>query len=98
MTLILALGNPHQVIQISDRRLTSNGRVSIQPENKTTFLHLQDARILCGFTGLARAGSFRTAQWVLDTLLGCVEPDDLAFKTLERFTDRATEEFQKNPA
>lgn len=97
MTLILALGNPDQVIQISDRLLTDGtGTPRILPENKATVVRLQDASLLCGFAGLARTGRFRTAQWLVEAVQGAAEPDDLAHGTVERLTEAASEVFRSN--
>jgi hypothetical protein len=45
MTLILGLANQQQVILISDRRLSANGKVVEDESNKATTFNLQDARI-----------------------------------------------------
>lgn len=65
MTLILGLANQQQVILISDRRLSVNGKVVEDESNKAATLNLQDARLAVGFTGLARAGRFQTRRWLL---------------------------------
>lgn len=96
MTLVLALVNDDQVIQISDRQLTnSDGSACVLPENKATVLTLSDARLVCGFAGLAKAGRFRTGRWLLEALAEAAPPDHLAHGTVERFTRAATELFQR---
>ena len=95
MTLVVALSNNDQCIQVSDRRLTdAHGDPCVLPENKATIVSLADARFLCGFAGLARAGRFRTGQWIVDALLEAAQKDHLALGTLERFRHAATEKFQ----
>jgi hypothetical protein len=94
MTLVIALANADQVIQVSDRQLTdAQGRPCVLPENKATILTLADARLICGFAGLARAGRFRTGQWILNALLEAAADDHLAHRTVERFTASATSRF-----
>jgi hypothetical protein len=96
VTLVLALGNCDQVIQISDRQLTdARGGPCVLPENKTTTLSLADSRLLVGFAGLARASRFRTGQWILDALLEAAKDDHQAYGTVERFTEAATRRFLK---
>jgi hypothetical protein len=94
MTFVLAYGNDEVVGQVSDRRLTdSSGDARILPENKATVVTLADARLICGFAGLARAGKFRTGEWLLDVLGEAAGPTHLAHDTLERLTVLATERF-----
>jgi len=94
MTLVLAVANSDQVVQVSDRQLTnSDGRPCVLPENKATILTLTDARLLCGFAGLARVGAFRTGRWIVDALTAAASGNHLAHGTVERFTEAATERF-----
>jgi hypothetical protein len=96
MTLVLALGNNDQIIQISDRRLTdSKGEPCVLPECKGMILTLEDSRLLFGFAGLARAGRFRTGKWILDAILEAAAEDHLALGTVERFTQIASERWLK---
>lgn len=96
MTLVLALGNRDQVIQISDRRLTDHrGGPCVLPENKATILTLADARLVCGFAGLARTRGFRTGQWIVEALAEAAKADHLAHGTVERFTTAATARFRE---
>lgn len=97
MTLILALGCPDYVMQLSDRQMTSLGGPVAQTENKATLLTCRDARLLVGFTGLARAGQFRTAEWLLEALLEAAPPDDLAEGIVKRFVNVADERFRLPP-
>lgn len=69
MTLILSLANKDFVIQVSDRRLSSNGRIIDEDSNKSTYLVTDDSRMLFGFTGIAQYKSFVTRRWILDTLV-----------------------------
>jgi hypothetical protein len=96
MTLVVSLGNSDQIVQISDRQLTDGrGKPFVVPENKATILTLANSRLLVGFAGLARAARFRTAQWMLEALSAAAADDHLAHGTVERFTEVATERFQK---
>ena len=93
MTLILGLANQQQVILISDRRLSVNGKVVEDESNKAATLNLQDARLAVGFTGLARAGRFQTRRWLLEALLESANPDYQMESTIRRFCNRATQDF-----
>jgi hypothetical protein len=96
MTLVLALGNMDQVVQISDRRLTDEkGEPCVLPECKGTILTLEDSRMLFGFAGLARAGRFRTGRWILEVMVRAAADDHLAHGTIERFTEIASERWRK---
>ena len=64
MTLIVALGNTEQVIQISDRRLTCDGKLIDDESNKCGVLFCLNARMAFGFTGLARWKNFETTKWL----------------------------------
>jgi len=54
--------------------------------------------MLFGFTGLARTSDFETRRWILNALYECSPPDRSIHATLERFKDRATEDFKTIPA
>ena len=95
MTLIIAAGNPDQFIQVSDRRLTSNGIVKDDESNKAIVFNCANARLSVGFTGLAQAETFNTKDWLLSALNECGPPDFTADKIIKRFTDRASNDFYK---
>lgn len=97
MTLIIAAGNTEQFIQVSDRRLTSNGKFKEEESNKAIVLTCSNARLSVGYTGLAKAGSFDTRKWLLKTLNECAPPDYTADQIIKRFTEKATKEFSQNP-
>lgn len=97
MTLILALGNSEQVIQIADRRLTADQRVIDDDAGKAGVLVLANARFAYGFAGLARAGNFRTRYWLLDALRDAGPPDFSAAGVLNRFAARASRDFRSHP-
>jgi hypothetical protein len=88
------LGGPDYVIQLSDRQLTAVGGRILPTENKATLLTCRDARLLVGFTALARAGRFRTAEWLLEAFLEAAPPDDLAEAVVKRFVEVANEQFR----
>jgi len=58
-------------VQVSDRRLSIDGVMRGDESNKAALLFATDARMIVGFTGIAKAGSFTTAHWILDTLKNC---------------------------
>ena len=97
MTLILALGNSDQFVQLSDRRLSWNGSLIDDESSKAGYLSCPNARLAFGFTGLARLDSFRTRDWLLDALLECGPPDYDARGVLQRLCVRATETFRFHP-
>ncbi len=63
-----------QVIQISDRRLSADGRLVEDESAKAGVLTCSNARLAFGFTGLARMGHFSTRDWLLDALYDCGPP------------------------
>jgi len=98
MTLIIALGNSEQIIQVSDRRLTVNGQLQDDESNKAGVLITADARLTFGFTGLARAGSFATREWLNSILQQHEGRDFSAYNILEGLKERATRDFRTSPA
>ena len=97
MTLIVTAGNNEQFIQVSDRRLTVNGVVQDDESNKAIVLNSADARLAIGFTGLAKAASFETREWLLSTINECGPPDYFVQAVLERVKEKATQAFQNIP-
>lgn len=96
MTFVLAYGNLDVVGQVSDRRLTgSDGVPQVLPENKATVITLADARLICGFAGLARAGRFRTGEWLLEAIALAASGTHQALDTVQRFTELTTERFRQ---
>jgi len=97
MTMVLAVANREYAIQLADRRLTAAGAVVEDEAGKCGSLVCDDAQLLFGFSGIARAGTFSTQRWILDSLYACGPDDFSAFPLLQRFKERATSEFQHNP-
>lgn len=97
MTLVLTLGNRDQVIQVSDRHLSWNGRLVDDESNKADVLTCMNAKLAIGFKGLARYGEFDTRYWVVDALYESSPPDYLAREIIERFRERASETFSRKP-
>ena len=98
MTFILALGNREQFIQVSDRRLSWNGKLVDDESNKAGILLCKDARQVFGFTGLAKYGKFDTRHWLLNALYECCPPDYRINQIMLRLRERATRDFQFLPA
>lgn len=96
MTIIIALGNNDQIIQISDRRLSSNGALIDDESNKAGVLFCNNARMTFGYTGLARYGSFETIKWLLKSLHESATPEYAIGEILERLKTKATETFLKH--
>ena len=96
MTIILALGNRENVIQLSDRRLTSKGKIVDEEAGKAGVVSFNNGRFTYGFTGIARIGDLDINRWILDTLLEEGPPDYVGGKVLERFGIRASDFFKNN--
>jgi hypothetical protein len=97
MTFVLALGNSEQIIQISDRRLSADGRLIDDESNKAGVLTCVNARMAFGFTGLARFGSFITRDWLLDALFESGPPNFSIGKILQNLKVRANKTFSEHP-
>jgi hypothetical protein len=98
MTIILALGNSQQIIQISDRRLSGNGRTIDDESNKAGVLACPNARLSFGFTGLAKYGNFNTMDWLLGLISDAGPPNFQIYDILERLRVAASESFFNHPA
>ncbi len=70
MTQILSLISHQFVVQASDRRVTMvpSGRIAEDDHNKAIF---QCGHMVWAFTGVARIGATRTAEWMSDTVAQC---------------------------
>jgi hypothetical protein len=70
VTLIVVGGCPAFIVQVSDRRLTwSDGRAPEEEECKAIHLRLPAADFLIGYTGLAKIGSKRTSDVIMEILV-----------------------------
>jgi len=90
MTFILALANNEYAVQISDRRLTSNGKLVDDESNKCGVIFCLNARMAFGYTGIANWGNFSTQKWLLSALNKAGEPDFTIGEILERLKTSAT--------
>ncbi len=93
MTIILALGNSDQIVQVCDRRLSYDGKLVEDEANKGGILVCSNARLAYGFTGLAKCGGFDTQRWLVQNLTNLGPPDFTAKSLLDRLKERATENF-----
>ena len=98
MTIVLTLGNAEQVIQLSDRRLSFDGRLKDDDAFKGGIFISSNARLAFGFTGLAKCGVFNTDTWLLDNLVELGPPDFDAKSILDRLKDKATLDFSSLPS
>jgi hypothetical protein len=103
MTLHLTLFGSDYAILISDRRLSNNNKTVTDEHNKATVLEFDDARLVCGFTGIATIGNskrlnFSTQDWLLDALHETAPPDFLSAPTLQRFKSRCSKAFREHAA
>jgi hypothetical protein len=85
MTLILAMGNSVQTVLVSDRRLSPMTNPDDDESNKAAVVMTPDARLAVALSGLATAGGFRTAIWILEAILDAAAPERLAVPMIERF-------------
>ena len=69
MTLIVAgVAEPFALVA-ADRRVSVGTHAVDDDYNKLTALFAADAKVVVSFTGLAKAGSFDTAEWISSTLV-----------------------------
>jgi len=78
MTLIVAVGNPHFVAQLSDRRLTRPGAASASvvtdESNKATVWEVPSGRFLIGYTGITSEEFRWNTQFLINELLLALAP------------------------
>lgn len=60
--------NDRYAVQLSDRGLTSNGKLVDYEANKAIAVYALDARFSIAFTGLARASAFATRDWLMEAV------------------------------
>jgi hypothetical protein len=96
MTLIVALVNRDQTLQVSDRRLSYfSARPPDDESDKAIYYKTGNGRFAVGYTGLAAAGSFRTHPWLVEQLGEVSEPEYLAGVALQRLRDRLDHVFKE---
>lgn len=94
MTIVFALGNLRQVVLISDRRLTRNGKLVTDESNKGGLITCLNGRFAFGFTGLGSVGKFETLPWLVETLREVGSPDFQFGGLLDRLKERADARFR----
>lgn len=97
MTLLLTMANPKHVVLVSDRRASVNGRIADDEFNKAGVFACSDAVLTYAFTGLARYGSHRTGDWLVDALGDAATPDSRMAPAIRRFADLAEARFERLP-
>jgi len=98
MTLILTALNDRYAVQLSDRRLTSNGMMVDDEANKAIAVQAPDARFSVAFTGLARAGSFATRDWLMEAIKDAASVYTTAPQLVDQVAIIATKTFTENRA
>jgi hypothetical protein len=93
MTMILIAMNSEFALQVSDRRLSWNGSVVEEEHNKSFSLAIPGFRFTVAFTGLARIGTFRTADWLLDTLFRMGQIEHAPIRLIEQLAAALTHRF-----
>jgi hypothetical protein len=101
MTLHLTLFADDYLILVSDRRLSNNGKVMTDEHNRATVLDFDDARLVCGFTGIATVTMdnrtiFNLQDWLLDALFESASPDFASIPTLQRLRKKCSLLFRDN--
>lgn len=97
MTFALVAANADQIIQVSDRRLTSwNGSVLVEDSGKAGHLLCDDASVLYCYTGLATFRNFKTSIWLMESLQSASRKDSRFRELIEHFAELATEQFASN--
>ncbi|MGH9761471.1 MAG: SEC-C domain-containing protein [Blastocatellia bacterium] len=94
MTFAIVLGNTDQIIQVCDRRLTSNGAVVEDSASKVGHALCDDGAFLYCFTGLARRGSHTTSRWLLEAFYQAAQRDHTVRGIIEGFANQAAAYFQ----
>jgi hypothetical protein len=96
MTFILVAANADQIIQVSDRRLSSGADAKLETDDfgKAGHLLCDDASALYGFTGLATYASFNTSAWLMDAFSEASKRDSCFRGLIEHFAVLATEKFK----
>jgi hypothetical protein len=95
--MIITLGNMHNAILVSDRRLINPDRSRDDESNKAFVLITRDARVAIGFSGLAgvpRFG-FRTRFWLPQALADSAAPDYTLGGILTRLKARAEHDISR---
>ncbi len=68
MTLILTLLATNKIVQVSDRRLTLNGKTCDSNANKLVCVGCDDAHFSVGYTGVAEIDGQGTDYWLVDQI------------------------------
>lgn len=94
MTLLACVANQAHTVFAADRKLV--GSSTDDEANKVTVFVAADARVVVGFAGLATVGApptFRTHQWVTETLANVAPPDCHIQPVIDRFSLAATKTY-----
>lgn len=97
MTFILAGMNPKFAVQVSDRRISVNGRLFDDEAPKSFTLIIQGVDLIVAFTGLARYRGFDTYQFLMEALQDSGEPDFQPLGMIQRTAERLNQEFSREP-
>lgn len=96
MTFVIALANADQIIQVSDRRLSSNGRLVDDSSNKAGHALCDDASFLYSFTGIAKYGTYVTSRWLPDALYDAAQKGHGYFDIANSLAEEATAYFHSS--
>jgi hypothetical protein len=94
MTLVLSMLNSEYAVQLSDRRLSSARGTEDDESNKAVVVVTLTARVVMGYSGLARVGNFDIFETVKDLLVAAAPPDYRWGRMVYRFAERLSEEFR----
>jgi hypothetical protein len=92
LTLITVAANRDFIVQLSDRRLTSDGNVFTEDETKVIYIQTPTFQGVMGYTGLATIYRQPTNQVLMDLMMTALEDTELDIDAaMRRFSQLLTE-------
>ncbi len=96
MTFAIVLANADQIIQVSDRRLTSKGSLFDDSYGKAGYAVCDDATFIYCFTGLACNGGYSTSDWLVDALYESAQVKHDFRGIISTFLNKASKKFKES--
>lgn len=93
MTLVVSMLNKDYAVQLSDRRLSSDRGVETDEANKAIVVITLTARVVMGYSGLARVGDMDVFETVKDILITAAPPDYAWERMIHRFAQGLSDRF-----
>ena len=98
MTILAAIINKSHALLIADRRITANGQLIDDEQNKICVLFCDDAKMSVAFTGFEKFQGFDTSDWIAKTLSEIGQSNGDICTILAELSKRATRDFSKYSA